>query len=300
MPIRIVALSLCALFFLAPVAQAAGAEFLSRFVWESPDPAHGGFSGLEVYDGGTGFVAITDRGNIAQGTLLRQGDAITGVTTQQFARHLSAEGRPIVAGIKGVVGSYQDSEGLARAPDGSLYITFEGDHRLWAYAGVGTSARPMTSHPQFKRLQENAGLEALAIDDQGALYMVPERSGRYSRPFPIYRLDAGGWSIPYYLPRIGDHLPVGADFGPDGKLYLLERKFSGFRGFSSRVRRFDLGPKGTFTAETVLTTLNLRHGNLEGISVWRDKAGDIRMTMIADDNFSVFQRTEIVEYRLTE
>ena len=33
-------------------------------------------------------------------------------------------------------------------------------------------------------------------------------------------------------------------------------------------------------------------------SVWRDSAGDLRATMIADDNFSIFLSTEIVEYRL--
>lgn len=38
------------------------------------------------------------------------------------------------------------------------------------------------------------------------------------------------------------------------------------------------------------------HDNLEGISVWQDPDGRIRLTMISDDNFMVFQRTEIVEY----
>ena len=41
------------------------------------------------------------------------------------------------------------------------------------------------------------------------------------------------------------HLPVvDADFGPDGKLYLLERDFSWLGGFATRVRRFALGPDG--------------------------------------------------------
>ena len=41
------------------------------------------------------------------------------------------------------------------------------------------------------------------------------------------------------------------------------------------------------------------HDNLEGISVWQDEQG-LRMTLISDDNFRAFQRTEIVEYRLTD
>jgi len=146
----------------------------------------------------------------------------------------------------------------------------------------------------------NAGLEALAIDSAGMLYTLPERSGAPTRPFPLYRFDGVRWSIPWRLPRRGRYLAVGADFGPDGRFYLLERDFNGLLGFSSRVRRFTLGPEGALTEETLLTTRNLRHGNLEGLSVWRDGAGEIRLTMVADDNFSFFQQTEIVEYRITE
>ena len=42
------------------------------------------------------------------------------------------------------------------------------------------------------------------------------------------------------------------------------------------------------------------HDNLEGIAVWRDRNGDIRITMISDDNYRAFQRTEFVEYRVVE
>lgn len=40
-----------------------------------------------------------------------------------------------------------------------------------------------------------------------------------------------------------------------------------------------------------------RHDNLEGLSVWRDAQG-LRLTMVSDDNFMFFQRTEFVEYRV--
>lgn len=39
-----------------------------------------------------------------------------------------------------------------------------------------------------------------------------------------------------------------------------------------------------------------RHDNLEGLSVWQDAQG-VRLTMVSDDNFMFFQRTEFVEYR---
>jgi hypothetical protein len=41
------------------------------------------------------------------------------------------------------------------------------------------------------------------------------------------------------------------------------------------------------------------HDNLEGLDVWADAEG-LRATMISDDNFRFFQRTEIVDYRLPD
>ncbi|MDA1155104.1 MAG: esterase-like activity of phytase family protein, partial [Proteobacteria bacterium] len=53
-------------------------------------------------------------------------------------------------------------------------------------------------------------------------------------------------------------------------------------------------------SEEVLLETRLRtHDNLEGISVWQDEQG-LRMTLISDDNYRALQRTEIVEYRLTD
>ena len=95
-----------------------------------------------------------------------------------------------------------------------------------------------------------------------------------------------------------EFLPVGADFGPDGALYLLERDFTGF-GFRSRVRRFDItGPARGGAGEILLQSRARQFDNLEGLSVWRDEAGRIRLTMVSDDNFLFVQRTELVEYVL--
>ena len=84
---------------------------------------------------------------------------------------------------------------------------------------------------------------------------------------------------------------------PDGRLYLLERHFSGLF-FQSRVRVFNLENDRIMHEQTLFETPPGRHDNLEGISVWQDGQGRIRLTMISDDNFNFFQRTEIVDYVL--
>ena len=52
------------------------------------------------------------------------------------------------------------------------------------------------------------------------------------------------------------------------------------------------------TEEELFASLPGVYDNLEGIAVWRDDAGGLHLTMISDDNFIFFQRTEIVEYDL--
>jgi hypothetical protein len=266
---------------------------IGRFVWRSDDPRMGGMSGLEISDDGLRFTALSDRGGWTSGRLLRDGSGrITGIEAAPV-QPLRGKGKePLAAGRN-------DSEGLAIAPDGTAYVSFEGVARVLRYARMGAGAENLPTPPAFAKMQRNSSLEALAIGPDGTLYTLPERSGREDRPFPVWRFRNGGWDQPFTIPREGSFLPVGADFGPDGRLYLLERQFRGLMGFASRVRRFNVTGNQIDSGETVLQTRAGQHDNLEGIAVWRDAQG-IRLTLIADDNFRFFQTTEIVEYRLPD
>jgi hypothetical protein len=66
------------------------------------------------------------------------------------------------------------------------------------------------------------------------------------------------------------------------------------------VRRFDVSEDQIGKGELILQTNAGTHDNLEGLSVWQDNTGVIRLTMISDDNFNILQHTEFVEYRLQE
>ncbi|MDT8857481.1 esterase-like activity of phytase family protein [Paracoccaceae bacterium Fryx2] len=270
------------------------AGLFGSYVWHSSADRFGGFSAIEVMADGSRFVALSDRGAWTEGRLIR--DAQGRIASVEAAPMRLLKGReeaPIAA-------ARSDSEGLAIAPDGTAYISFEGVARVLRYASLSGSAENLPTPTGFARFQRNSALEALAIDAQGSLYTLPERSGGDGQPFPVYRFRNGNWDQPFTIPRVGSFLPVAADFGPDGRLYLLERQFRGLMGFASRVRRFTLGPQGIAAEELLLETPAGRHQNLEGLSVWRDAAGALRLTMIADDNFSLFLRTELVEYRVTD
>lgn len=277
---------LWALLFAAPAV--AQVDLIGSYTWQIDEPDFGGFSAIEVRDDGASFIALSDRGHFATGQFNRVEGQIEGINLDGLFPLLGPDKEPLPHSLR-------DSEGLAIAGDGAIYVSFEWRHGIRRFGSVVSPGGELLSTPVFDALQNNSSLEALAIGPDGALYTIPERSGMATRPFPVFRLKAGIWDHPFVIPREGAFLIAGADIGPDGMLYILERDFIGI-GFRSRVRRFDLqGQNG----ETLLTSGLRTHDNLEGISVWEDANG-LRMTLISDDNFRSFQRTEIVEYRLTQ
>lgn len=280
--------ALC-LFLCLPTTLRAEPEYLGTFTWPVRVHDAGGFSGLEVSDDGSRLTVISDRAMILSATIQRDGPHITAITPTPPRGLHDPDDAPLPLELS-------DSEGLAIAPDGTTYVSFEGEHRVWAYVGDGP-ARPLPPITGFSAPHPNAGPEALAIDARGRLYTLPERSGQLTRAFPVWRFDAT-WTQPFAIPRRGGFLPAGADFGPDGRLYLLERAFNGF-AFSSRIRAFTLSDTAILSEDTFVQTRPGQFDNLEGLAVWRDDMGAIRLTLISDDNFNALQSTQVVEFRLT-
>ena len=268
------------------------ATFLSSYHWTKEREGFGGYSGITLTPDGSGFVILSDRAHVIEGTIFRHNDRIIGIrsseTTWLDFPDALFDNSPA-----------RDTEGLARDSDGRLYFSLESDNRIIRQNTDGTwSALP--ANPAIDALPANRGLEALAIGPDSAVYAIPEVSDDLQTPFPVFRYRSGdGWDTPLSVTRSGGWLPVGADVGPDGRLYVLERGFAGF-GFSSRVRRFDLSSSGALDGEVLLATETRQHDNLEGLSVWAASDGSLRLTMVSDDNFLFLQKTEIVEYALAK
>ncbi|WP_420858016.1 esterase-like activity of phytase family protein [Marivivens marinus] len=270
------------LFWLAPVAWATDDPRPSVFHWAHQDAGLGGFSGIEVSDDGARFTAISDSGIWVRGTFSRSdAGTIDRIDLTAQGPLNDTDGTP-------ATGFRADAEGLAIRDDGRIYVSFEGEARVWTYATLTGEAAWLPRHPDFRDMQVNSSLEALAIGPDGTLYTIPERSGDFDRPFSVYRYSGGKWSIPFSLPRSDEYLVSGADIGPDGRLYILERKV-GLLGFQSRLRRFDLDGSGG------VELWSGSHDNLEGVAIWRDARGRLVASMISDDNFLPIQRTLIVE-----
>ncbi|TKW66638.1 MAG: esterase-like activity of phytase family protein [Paracoccus denitrificans] len=270
----------------------ASLEYVGTYVWSLPEADFGGFSGLEISQDGSEFHAISDRAQIRWGRIDR--DAAGRI------RGMSMSGRARLQDSKGVFlepGWQGDSEGLALDPAGGFWVSFEGLDRVARYDDPDSAAIRIPIPDEFEALPINRGFEALAVDGAGSLFTVPELIAEGADSFPVWRYRDGVWDQPFRLPGNGKWQAVGADIGPDGRLYLLERYFRGLLGFQSRIRSFALADDGVSDEEVLLESSTLQYDNLEGISAWSDGAG-IRITMISDDNFLPIQRTELVEYRL--
>ena len=287
--------SLCTVILsLWPALAQATPEYLGTTSWRARDPRLGGMSAIELSPDGSRFTALSDRGAVTTGRFSRDaGGRISAIDAAPLHLLKGAGDAPLRA-------RRADSEGLAIGPDGTAYVSFEGAARVLRYPRLDGPAENLPEAPAFRKLPPNAALEALAIAADGTLYTLPEGRLDSRDPIPVWRLrpgktGKGQWERAFTIAKQGRFLPVAADFGPDGKLYILERQFDGLAGFASRVRRFTQDGTG----ETVLQTELGTHFNLEGLAVWRDAQG-IRLTLIADDNFKFFLSTQIVEYRILD
>lgn len=282
-------LSLMAALWLLPATAAPSLRLDASIVMHLDDPRFGGFSSLEVAADGMSFIATSDRGALLRGDILRKDGRMAGVINLRLSTILDTKGAPLTS-------HHTDAEGLAISDAGAIYMSFEGNHRVMVQANAEALPEFVPKHPEFRSLTSNSGLEALAIAADGTLYAIPERSGEMDRPFPVYRFGNDAWAKEWSIERIGNYLVTGADIF-DNQLYVLERDFVGFRGFATRVRRFEIGAE---TGEILLQTSIGEFDNMEGIALWQPLGAAPRVLLIADDNFLFLQRNQLIELVLQE
>jgi len=261
------------------------------FRWQQDAPWFGGWSGIEVGADGTQMTLISDRGQIIEADLSRTDGQVTDLHITKSTRLSHPDGRRLT-------GTDTDAEGLATGEDGRSFVSFEHRHRIMEVDRQTGRSFGQIKVPFEQTLDNNGGIEALAIGPDGTLFALSERRGPGGAPFLLHAYSDGAWRVAAQIPRRGPFVPVGADVDPMGRLWLLERTLTPL-GFRSRIRMFTLNPRAP-SEVTLLTTGPARHDNLEGISLWQDAGGQLYLTMISDDNFLRIQQTQIVEYLVLE
>lgn len=282
--------------------------------WRAGVPGFGGMSALAVTDAGTRMIAIGDRGTIWRADLSRDAAGrLTGIALRSHARLRARKG--------GWLSPFaRDAESIALDPDwqgggqgggqGGFHLGFESYVRVLHYAGPEAVPTNTDAWNRFEPRFGNLGFEALAPLPGGGILAIAEAGLPDLDPpgsTPAFRHDGspeGRWQPAFSLPDTGPYGVSGADLGPDGRLYVLERRLDRLRGFAVRIRRFTLDGAGETLrpgpAETLLETRPGVLGNMEGISLWQTAAGETILSLISDDNFLPLLGTGIVEYRLAD
>lgn len=289
---------------------------LGKLIWRgtikltSDDPDFGGLSGLVVSEDGKQFLAITDAAHWVTGTLQYTDGRLTGATGAMIVPMLDANGQ-IMSGKQG------DAEGLdsVRPHDvgGPVLVSFEGRHRLWAYAPFDAGQRRVTAEIDLpaaaKDLPGNGGLETLVATSPDSALAIAEYEDKASGVVP-------GWVLSTRTPPSSEPDPVAfalkapyavtdAKLGPDGMLYLLERNFSRETGVAVRIRRAKLqdglGGRSIEGEELALMGMSFVIDNFEGIAVRRGADGKMLIYLAADDNFNApVQQTLLMMFEVTE
>jgi hypothetical protein len=264
----------------------------------------GGLSGIRVSADGK-FLAVTDKAYWLRGRIVYRGEAPAGIADAEVAPMLYADGRPIT------VRGWYDTEALAEDGD-SVYVSLERVHRIlkFDYGKRGLLARStlVPVPPEMAKLVSNRGIECLAVAPKGlpiagALIAIAERSvdaSKNTRGFLV-----GGPKPGLFAVRLSDEFDiVDCAVTPTADLLILERHFSWRRGVAMRLRRVplsDIVPGAVLEGTTLITAdMGFQIDNMEGLSVHRAPNGDVVLTLVSDDNFSIIQRTILLQFTLLE
>ena len=253
---------------------------------------YGGFSGLLINNTGTEALVVTDKSFFFVLELRRDdNDILTGYSAIKKGRILSSKGEHLN-------GRNTDSESIAMDANNNYYISFESNHRIMMHTEVEGKGIFVPKHPMFRKLSVNKGIEALAIDNENRLIAIPEKPPLGMSDIPLFRLQYDKWEIIKYVKIEDNFLVTDAEILPMGLLLILERKFSWTQGFKTRFRLISLDKFDNTEPIIVFTSTANQFDNLEGMTFWKDKKGEMRILTVSDDNFHPLQQSEIREFFL--
>jgi hypothetical protein len=254
----------------------------------SPDSDFGGISGLIVSPDGKTFLAITDSSHWLTGKLTYTDGRLTGLTGKEIAPLRDLSGKP----LQGKAG---DAEGLAGSLDGDVYVSFEGDHRIWKYAfgkdGLDATPVAVKVPADLAKAPGNGGLEAITLLSDGKLLAITESYENADGDIRGWLIDpAGKAPASLALKRRAPYDVTDARQLENGDVLTLERRFNRVGGVGFAVRRIRadaLKADAPIESEVIADAgMNYLIDNMEGLSIRKTSDGRTLVYMISDNNFN--------------
>ncbi|WP_407157017.1 esterase-like activity of phytase family protein [Bradyrhizobium sp. STM 3557] len=281
-------------------------EYRSGLVLTSSFPGFGGLSAFRFLDSrGERFISVSDQGAWFTGRIVYSGRGMAALTDMEAAPLLFMDGKPITDH------GWYDSESLA--VDGDIaYVGLERVNQVMRFdlakGFLRSRGEVVPLPPAAKRLPDNKGLEALVVVPKGlplagTLLALSER-GLDGSGNLIAFLVGGPAPGQFSIRRTADFDISDAVILPPSDLLVLERKFSLFSGVGIRIRRIALAsitPGALVDGPAIFNAdLGQEIDNMEGIDAHVTPEGDTVLTMVSDDNFSMIQRTLLLQFTLVE
>jgi hypothetical protein len=280
-------------------------EYRSGLVLTSRFRGFGGLSGIRLDAKGERFIALSDKGSWFTGRIVYSGREMVGLADVEAAPMIGPDGRPITAR------GWFDSESIAL--DGSfVYVGLERVNQVLRFdfskGFTRSRGEVVPLPPAARKLPYNKGLEALVMVPKGqplggTLIAISER-GLDAQGNLIAFLVGGPTPGQFAVRRSNNFDVTDAVLLRSGDLLVLERKFSLLSGIGIRIRRIALksvAPGAVVDGPAIFEAdLGQEIDNMEGLDAHVTENGDTVLTMVSDDNFSLLQRTLLLQFTLVE
>lgn len=270
--------------------------FLNAWELRSSNEDFGGFSALAALPSGR-FVGLSDAG-----TLIGFGLANDDRTDRPFIAPI-----PDSQGPK-VTYKDRDSEGVAYDPSsGQFWVSYEAKHAIRRFSRSFARSTGIVRPREMQGWPSNKGAESIIRLTDGRFIVIAESlESDNTHQALLFSGDPvePGTSVARYTfrPPAGYRVTDGVQL-PDGRLMILNRRIGLPNGFSAKLALVETSSlaKDEMVVGKVVATLSapLLIDNMEGISVNKD-GPNTAIWLISDDNFSVFQRTLLMKFRLSE
>ena len=280
--------------------QIGSLTLVSAYELKSTDPRFGGLSGLALSADGRMLYAVSDRGYWLSAHMHHNAEGqLTALSAWEIAWLLTPEGSV-------VSGWLTDAEALTRDRDGSFIVSFEQVHRLWRYPPPPAAFRaPPQIIPTPKELDKapnNGGIEGVAVLPDGRILIFTEEFENPDGSLKAWLIDKDQFFSLSYLPSDGFR-PTDLTVLANGDVLVLERRVSWVSGWGGRIRRISAASlrAGALLKGEEIARLEppLPVDNFEGIAVREDPEGGTFLYVISDDNYNRFQRTLLLQFRLS-